>query len=68
MEGAEVGVGTLEGGCERLVKSSVSLSSCRMMAEGCKWAGGQRWLGMHLQWKIPLHLAHVFLFLVRPSR
>ena len=43
----------LEGGWERLVISSVSLSSWSLLAGDWKGGGGQWWLGRHFTWKRP---------------
>ena len=43
----------LAGGWERLVISSVSLSSWSLLAGGWKGGGRQWWLGRHFTWKSP---------------
>ena len=43
----------LAGGWERLVISSVSLSSWSLLAGGWKGGGRQWWFGRHFTWKSP---------------
>ena len=55
------------GGWERLLMSSLSLSSSTVVSGCWRETGGQGWLGRRFTWNRPLHWSHVFLFLVRPS-
>ena len=52
MEGLGLFIGR---GWERLLMSSVSLSSSTVVAGCCRVTGGQGWLGRHFTWNNPMH-------------